>query len=490
MKISGFLGKRGPLTRMRLVGETLAGCWVIILLTFAGYVLHFNPAPVGFLFLLIVVCEAIVCGFWQASIVSVLACACLDYFFYPPVLHFTVNDPQDWVALGAFEISALLVSRLSSREQLNSREVELQRKAMEQLYELSRSTLLINLHQSPGPQLTHLIQRIFDAESVAIFDANSGATSFTGPWSKDEQDLAKECYLQQVDDEDKTTETARRVLRAGADSIGALAIRGNLGTLVTNALASLTAVTLERCVSFQKESEIEAANQGERLRVAVLDSLAHAVKTPLTAIQTASEGLNEVGTLNRAQSELVTLIDDELDKLSLLSTRLLQTAKLEADTMSVAKDEIVVEELVSGVLKDQIKRMAGHPIEVAIVDHTMKVRGDRDLLSMAFVQYLDNAAKYSFAGSEVKVSAWESHSEIMISVHNFGPPIPLSEREQIFQRFYRSEVTMHRAPGTGIGLSAAKMAAEAHQGHVWVISNANEGTTFFLSLPQRGGGQQ
>ncbi len=490
MKISGFLGKRDPLSRTQFIGETLAGCWVIVILTFAGYVLHFNPAPVGFLFLLIVVCEAIVCGFWQASIVSVLACACLDYFFYPPLLHFTVNDPQDWVALGSFEISALLVSRLSSREQLNSRQVELQRKAMEQLYELSRSTLLINLHQPPGPQLTHLIQRIFEAEAVAIFDGNSGKTDLAGPWSKDEPDLARECYLQQVDDEDKTTATSRRVLRAGADSIGALAIRGNLGTLVTNALASLTAVTLERCVSFQKENEIEAANKGERLRAAVLDSLAHAVKTPLTAIQAASEGLNEVGNLNRAQSELVTLIDDELNQLSLLSTRLLQTAKLEADEMSVAKDEIVVQELVSGVLKDQIERMPDHPIEVAITDHTLKVRGDRDLLSMALVQYLDNAAKYSFAGSEVKVAAWESHSEVLISVHNFGPPIPLSEREQIFQRFFRSEVTKNRAPGTGIGLSAVKMAVEAHQGHVWVISNANEGTTFFLSIPQETGGGQ
>ncbi len=490
MKISAFLEKRDPLTRSQFIGETLAGCWVIAILTFAGYVLHFNPAPVGFLFLLIVVCEAIVCGFWQASIVSVLACACLDYFFYPPLLHFSINDPQDWVALGSFEISALLVSRLSSREQLNSREVQLQRKAMEQLYELSRSTLLINLHQPPGPQLTHLIQRIFEAEAVAIFDGNSGKTDLAGPWSKDEQDLARECYLQQVDDEDKATSTSRRVLRAGADSIGALTIRGNLGTLVTNALASLTAVTLDRCVSFQKESEIEEANKGERLRAAVLDSLAHAVKTPLTAIQAASEGLNEVGNLNRAQSELVTLIDDELNKLSLLSTKLLQTAKLEAEDLSVGRDEIVVEELVSGVLRDQSKRLAGHPVEIAIADQALTVRGDRELLSMALVQYLDNAAKYSFAGSEVKVAAWESHSEVMISVHNFGPPIPISDRERIFQRFYRSEVTMHRAPGTGVGLSAVKMAAEAHQGHVWVISSANEGTTFYMSIPQQPGGNQ
>lgn len=490
IKIAEFLGKKSSPSRLQFLGESLAGCWVIALLTFSGYELHFNPAPVGFLFLLVVVCESILCGFWQASIVSVVACACLDYFFYPPLLTFNITDPQNWVALGAFEISALLVSRLSSREQMKSREAQMQRMAMEQLYELSRSTLLINMHQSPGPQLTRLIQQIFSAEAVAVFDADSGSSDLAGAWSKDEQDVAKECYLNQADDEDKSTRTSRRILRAGAGSIGALAIRGQLGPLVINALASLTAIAHDRSVSFQKENQIETARERERLRTAVLDSLAHAVKTPLTAIQAANAGLREVGSLNKQQMELVSLVDNESNKLSLLSTRLLQTAKLEAEEMSVGKDEIVVEDLVTAALKEQSKRMAGHTMEVAVPDHRLTIRGDRDLLSMALLQYLDNAAKYSFAGTAIKVAAWESHSEVLISVHNFGPPIPIFDRERIFERFYRSEGTMHRAPGTGIGLSTVKMAADAHCGHVWVISNAAEGTTFFLSLPQNGGERQ
>jgi two-component system, OmpR family, sensor histidine kinase KdpD len=490
MKISDLLRDRNRRNRLQFIGESLIGCWVIALLTFSGYVLHFSAAPVGFLFLLVVVCAAILGGVWQASVVSLMACACLDYFFYPPVFHFTVADPEDWVALGAFEISALLVSRLSSRERLTSNEAKLQRTAMEQLYELSRSTLLINLHQAPGPQLTHLIQRIFGAESVAIFDANSGKCDLAGVWEEDERDLAKECYLAQLDDEDRATHTSRRLLRVGAESIGAIAIRGNLGLLVADALASLTAITFDRCVSFEKESQIEAAHQSERLRAAVLDSLAHAVKTPLTAIQAANMGLGEVGQLNGTQQELVALIDDESRKLSLLSNRLLQTAKLEAQELSVAKDEIVVEELVTTALTEQRGRMSGHPVEVSVPDSTLTVRGDRDLLSMALTQYLDNAAKYSFDGTAVKIAARESHSEVLISVHNFGPPIPIADREKIFQRFYRSEVTMHLATGTGIGLSTVKMAAEAHRGHAWVISSANEGTTFFLSLPQSGGEQR
>src|ERR1700751_57598 len=137
MEIPNILGGGRPKHRLQFIGESLAGCWIVALLGFSGYVLHFNSAPVGFLFLLVVVSETILCGFWQATVVSLLACACLDYFFYPPILVFSISDPQDWVALGAFELSALVVSRVSSREQRSSREAGLQRAGMERLYQLS-----------------------------------------------------------------------------------------------------------------------------------------------------------------------------------------------------------------------------------------------------------------------------------------------------------------------------------------------------------------
>ena len=456
------------------------------MLTFCGYVLHFGSASVGFLFLLVVVTVAILCGFWQATIVSILACACLDYFFYTPVLEFTIGDPQDWVSLGAFELSALVVSRISSREQRSSREATLQRTAMEQLYELSRSTLLINLHQPPGPQLTQLIQRIFAVIGVAIFDGNSGQCDRAGAWSEDELDLAKECFLLHLDGEDLVTRTTRRQLRIGTDTIGALTIRGDLSPLVADALASLAAITLDRCVSFEKESRVEAAHQSERLRAAVLDSLAHAVKTPLTAIQTANAGLREVGKLNAPQNELVSLVEEESNQLGQLCTRLLQTAILEAEELSLGKEEIAIGDLVSNALQKQTGHLAGHTVEVAVPDPDITVRGDCELLSTALAQFLENAAKYSFRGTAIKVAARESHSEVLLSVHNYGPAIPISDREKIFQRFYRSEGSSHLAEGTGIGLSTVKMAADVHRGHVWVISEAEEGTTFFLSLPQDG----
>jgi two-component system sensor histidine kinase KdpD len=145
--------------------------------------------------------------------------------------------------------------------------------------------------------------------------------------------------------------------------------------------------------------------------------------------------------------------------------------------------DVNVLDLVSDVL-------AGHPVEsarnsilVAVEDPSLTVRADRGLLAMILAQYIDNARKYSTAGTPIEIAARASHTEVLISVHNFGSTIRIEDRERIFERFYRSPELKDAVPGTGIGLSVVRKAAEAHHGHVWVISDDKEGTIFFLSLP-------
>jgi two-component system sensor histidine kinase KdpD len=219
------------------------------------------------------------------------------------------------------------------------------------------------------------------------------------------------------------------------------------------------------------------------LRATVMDALAHEFKTPLTAVQTASSGLLELGGLTESQSDLVTLIDGEAVRLNRLCTRLLKTSKLDARPVGLETVDVNVLDLVSDVL-------AGHPVEsarnsilVAVEDPSLTVRADRGLLAMILAQYIDNARKYSTAGTPIKIAARASHTEVLISVHNFGSTIRIEDRERIFERFYRSPELKDAVPGTGIGLSVVRKAAEAHHGHVWVISDDKEGTIFFLSLP-------
>jgi two-component system sensor histidine kinase KdpD len=455
------------------------------LLTYGGFVLRINVLTISLLYLLIVVAVASLFGFWQASLISLLAVACLDYFFLPPIFHFDVADPQDWVALATFEATALAISRLHGRERRIARVAAIHLKGMEHLYELSRSTLLLDLRQPPGPQLTVLIQRIFDLSAVALFDANLGRQDKVGEWGAGEKDLARECYLRDAAQDDLQTQTSRRVLRTGVgpEPVGALVVRGRLNPLVVDALAALTAIAIDRHQSFEKEERAETAKQSEQLRAAVLDALAHELKTPLTAVQTASSGLLELGGLSNSQTELATLINGEALRLNEICTRLLVTAKLDGRQVGLDMDDVNVKELILEVAADRRRSSEADSIQVDVEDPDLVVNVDRGLLTTILAQYIDNAQKYSIPGNPIKVQARRSRTEVLFSVHNYGSAIRIEDRERVFDRFYRSPDRKGAVPGTGIGLSVVKKAAEAHHGHVWVISDDREGTTFFLSLP-------
>lgn len=168
---------------------------VLALLTWGGFVFQVNLATIGFAYLLLVMAMALYTGFWVASLIAVLAAGCLDYFFAQPVFHFTMSNPGDVVALIAFEITTIVISRISSRELRSSKEAAEQKIGMEQLYELSRNSLLMDMHQPPGAQIVQLIHRIFRVEAVAVFDLHAGRQDRAGEWSEGEEDVAKVCYL-------------------------------------------------------------------------------------------------------------------------------------------------------------------------------------------------------------------------------------------------------------------------------------------------------
>jgi len=468
--------------RLRTLAQCLAAAVVLALLTCGGFVLQANQLTISLLYLLVVVAVASLFGFAQASFASLLAVLLLDYYFEPPIFSFEVAGPGILVALVTFEVTALAISRFHGKEMRIAREAATQLAGMEQLYELSRSTMLIDLRQPPGAQLAVLIQRIFNVRAVALFDMNLGRQDRAGDWAADEEDLARECYLSDAAQDDSQTE--RRLLRVGSESVGALVVRGSLSPLLMDALAALAAIAIDRYRSFEKEDRAERARQSEQLRAAVLDALAHEFKTPLTAVHAASSGLLELGRLSDLQANLVTLIDGEAVRLNDLCTRMLKTAKLNPEQLDLATDDVNVQGLVSEVLAALLIDERRNSIHVALDSPALSVRADRGLLGMILTQYIDNARKYSRPGTPIEIAARKGRGELLFSVHNFGPPIRIEDRERIFERFYRSPDVKDTVPGTGIGLSAVRKAAEAHHGHVWVISDDKTGTTFFLSIPE------
>jgi two-component system sensor histidine kinase KdpD len=344
-------------------------------------------------------------------------------------------------------------------------------------------TARLGPHRKPGQELANLVRSIFEMDSVAIFDADLEELYRAGSWSVDVQDaLQNICIFETVSD-DAQTGLCRRVLHMGNLPIGALMMRGETQGRMASAIASVVAITFDRYHSFANESRTESMRQAEQLRTTVLDSLAHAYKTPLTVIGTASEGISELGSLSPAQSGLVSLINEQTALLSRLTTRLLKTARLQAADMTPRAEKVAIAPLLEDVVASLRDQLTGFPVKILLERDDLSIRCDRSLLVALLTQYVDNAAKYGTAGTTITIAAVEHVAEIIFSVNSMGPVIPPADFERIFDRYYRSSVSSNRAPGTGIGLSVAKRTAQAQGGHVWVTSEIEKGTTFCASLP-------
>jgi two-component system sensor histidine kinase KdpD len=379
---------------------------------------------------------------------------------------------------------ALTVSRLSSRVTNHAREAESRGGQMQDLYEFTRRTLQMNLHVEPGPQLAELVHEIFALEAVAVFDADLHTVYQAGYWSANPQEMAQNVYYFETTEDDPATGLGRRVVRLGTVPVGSLVVRGETTPLINNAIASLIAITFDRYRAFANESRIETERRTEQLRATVLDSLAHAYKTPLTAIRAASTGLGEMGHLSAGQADLVALIDEQTNLLNELTTRLLTTARLDAgQEVALHALPVGVAALIEEVVASLGDRLASMKVNIQLEDDDLVLSCDRQLMVMLLTQYVDNACKYSLFGTTITIRAVRARAEVIFSVHSYGPVIPMADRERIFDRYYRSSTQANRAAGTGIGLSVAKRVAVLHGGYVWVTSEELEGTTFFAAIP-------
>jgi two-component system sensor histidine kinase KdpD len=190
-----------------------------------------------------------------------------------------------------------------------------------------------------------------------------------------------------------------------------------------------------------------------------------------------------MGKLSAAQADLVALIDEQAGLLSDLTTRLLTTARLDADNVTLHATPVDVGAMIEEVVDGLRDRLASMKVAIDQPDENLMLNCDRQLMVMLLNQYIDNACKYSVFGTTVTIRAVASKNEVIFSVHSFGPVIPMADRERIFDRYYRSSANASKATGTGIGLAVAKRAATIHGGYVWVTSDEEEGTTFFAAIP-------
>lgn len=434
---------------------------------------------------MVVVMAAASGGFWSGTITSLLATACFDFFFLPPIYHFNINDPMDWVALGAFEFTALVITLLQQQAQSREAEAMAERQNNERLFHAARGILLLHRDGGLGKRITSLIREEFNLGGVALFDAPTADVFVAGNCAPGTDQRVRDAYIQNADVFDPETQTWFCALRVGARPVGGLALCGSpMSSLMTQAVASLCAMTLEGARSIAKETRAEAARQAEQLRSAVVEALAHQIKTPLCVIQVASSSLLALGELSATQAELVTSIDGQATELNDLVSRLLGAADLEGAQIEPHRAPVLLSHLMKAALANVEDHLQRERFHLSVEGEEVPAWADGNLLLTTFTQLVDNALKYSLPRSPITVTVASGAEGISVRVHNQGRVIAPADRERIFERFYRTAEARQGPSGTGLGLSIAKRIIDAHNGRISVESGEVEGTVFCIVLPR------
>jgi two-component system sensor histidine kinase KdpD len=468
--------------------QTSAAVSAIILATFLVFRVHGKALTAGLVDLILVMLIAFRFGFVEAVASALVSVACLDFFYMAPVFSLYERDPQDWLSSLIFVIIALTAGRFVTQIKKKEARTEIERRRLEKLYLTSRDIILLNARENVVSQLADLIIDTFSVEFVGIWDARASRMETSGGIQLSGEEI-KAIFFEDRSSDDPSNRKFTRVLRLGTRSIGSLCIIGSItGDLLdarsVDAIASLSAIALERAHSFISESNAEAAVRSEQMRSTVLDGLAHAFKTPLATIQSASSGLLEINRLSGSEAELVTIIDEQAARLARLTTQVLRTAKLDESDLRLEQERIEPEHLFQ-MLREELGSLPdSHALVMEDVTGGIMTWGDVRLVRMAILQLLDNAIKYAGAGSTITLKVEATDSEVLFSVANEGSFIAPEERLRIFDRFYRSPGSQYRAAGTGIGLAVTKRIIAAHQGRVWAESPTDNTTVFFLALPR------
>ncbi len=449
-------------------------------------ILPANATTVGFLYLIVVLGVATLAGFAEAAAASVVAMLCYNFFFLPPVGRFTIADPQNWVALIAFLLTAIVASHLSDRAKKQALEAKRRQKETEQLYALSRSILLTDASQPVGPQAAMSIAQIFESSAVIIYDAKTGSVFSGGPGDLNGvKPLFEQVVLQGSPHRDTGLDVDIWPIVLGGHPVGALAARGiHVSDGVVQALLNIVAIALERVRTEEAANRAEVARQSEEFKSTLLDAIAHEFKTPLTSIKAASTSLLAgPHHLPPEQNELLSIIDEETDRLSLLVTEAVRMSEIDAGKVKLERSAKPVASLVADSIAGFGGRGDDRISAQGDFDGLPAVLVDPELIGLALRQLIDNALKYSPPDRPIVLRAEADGGRVVVRVIDQGPGIPERDRERIFQKFYRSAGVRDKLPGSGLGLHIAREIARTHGGDLWAEGAEPSGAQFCMSLP-------
>ncbi len=400
---------------------------------------------------------------------------------------------RNWIALLAFLVTGIVASQLAERARREAKISRRRQREAERLYEFSQQMLVTGNVIDLVNALPQMIAATFNLAGAALYLRERDRVYRSSPNYMDvtAAELRDAAFTRDHRRDEERDVTLIPIL-LGTRPIGSVGITGD-GTSpeALDAVCGLAAIAIERAGAVETLTRVQASRESERLRNALLDSVAHELRTPLTSITAAITTLRSDPLLDKEQSaEMMQVIEEEAGAAGSArrpghgdggAGREGHPAR-SANCIRCVRPSISRSKRVQGPLKT-------HPVELRLPDTLPLVQMDLERIAKVLQHLLENAAKYSAEGSPIFISAEVSQGQLATSVADRGAGVDDFERMMIFDKFYRGQGQRYRVQGTGMGLAIAKAIVEAHGGSIDVTSQPSQGSVFSFYLPLQQSGR-
>ncbi len=483
------------------VGATVMAtvvCWLLY-----GVFPHVGQANLVMIYLLSTALVAVYGGRRAGITSSVLGVLAFDFMFVPPRFSFAVGDAQYLLTFGIMLAVALIIGTLNASVRLQARVAGLRERRTALLYAMSRQLAMARGRDEIARIATHHVGEVFASRVVVLFADQRGRVAYplaaAVPESFRGADLG---VAQWVLDHGKNAGCGTDTLAGSAGLYLPLSaserVLGVLGVLPQNprrvtlpeqfrlleTFAAQIGQALERADSAAHAQAAEVRAESEAIRNALLASISHDLRTPLATIAGGAATLaGNLEALSAADRQaLAASVSEEALHMSERITTLLDLVRLESGAIQPRLDAYALDELLGSVLHRLEQRLRRHRVRIELPDTLPLLRVDGRLIEQVLENLLDNAAKYTPAGSEIRIGALALPHHVEVSVEDDGPGLPAVDPQILFEKFQRGTPEGSVA-GIGLGLAICRTILQLHQGRIWAEHRSPHGAAFRFTVP-------
>lgn len=459
---------------------------------------YLDLANLMMIYLLAIVAIAAYLGRGPSFLASCLSVAIFDFFFVPPHYTFAVESTEYAVTLGVMLLISALVSDLTARVRHQAKTARIQEHQTAALYEMSRNLTDTQRLEDVLGRAVEQISTIFQSRATILLPGREGGLKVHagGPLSEDEDEPEVAEWVYRLGrmagsglEDFPGAKGIYLPLRALERVIGVLRLEKPDRVLdveslrFLEALGSQTAVAVERDDLARQAHLAEVQMATEKLRNALLSSVSHDLRTPLTVIAGSASSLleGEASLDGPTKHELTQSIYDEACRLDRLVHNILDMSRLQSGEIRLHKEWYVPEEVIGTALTQLEAIIKSHPVHVHLPAALPMVRMDALFMERVFINLIDNAVKYSPAGGSIEISGKTENGRLLLEVADQGPGIQEGEKERIFEKFYQLGSGQRR--GAGLGLAICRSIMTAHGGQIWADNGPDGGAVFRFTLP-------